>query len=231
VSDSSEPSYYEIALTNRQVVISFVILLVFILAVFLSGVWVGRSGQAGPTLVAQLPASANSPGVEELKEFSFAPEEESAPGSGPSVAESSNLAARPTPSAGPATLAEEIGSAVTPPAASGADEPVVTPSPPAPTRPTPAPTTKPAESKPAESEPAGGFVIQVFSTKDEAQAKRTMSQLKKAGHKAYLSPVAVGTQTMYRVRIGPFQERSAAETSATKVKKQFKLDTWVTANS
>jgi DedD protein len=42
VSNSHEPSYYEIALTNRQVVVAFVILLVCLLCAFFSGVWIGR---------------------------------------------------------------------------------------------------------------------------------------------------------------------------------------------
>ena len=41
-----EPSYYEIALTNRQVFVAFVILLTCVLAAFLSGVWIGRESTA-----------------------------------------------------------------------------------------------------------------------------------------------------------------------------------------
>ena len=42
VSDSHEPSYYEIALTNRQVIVAFVILLLCLISAFFSGVWIGR---------------------------------------------------------------------------------------------------------------------------------------------------------------------------------------------
>ncbi len=72
-------------------------------------------------------------------------------------------------------------------------------------------------------------MIQVFSTKEEAQAKKVKEQLSGGGYQAYLSPVQVGSQTMYRVRIGPFPDRPAAETSAGAVNRKFKLDTWVTA--
>ena len=37
-----ESSYYEIALTNRQVLTIFVVLLTCLVAAFLSGVWIGR---------------------------------------------------------------------------------------------------------------------------------------------------------------------------------------------
>lgn len=42
MAESHEPSYYEIALTNRQVVVAFVVLLTCLLSAFLSGVWIGR---------------------------------------------------------------------------------------------------------------------------------------------------------------------------------------------
>ncbi len=75
-------------------------------------------------------------------------------------------------------------------------------------------------------------MIQVFSTKDEAQAKKVLSDLKGAGFKAFLSPVKVGSATMYRVRIGPFQQRGQADQTAARVKEKFKrFETWVTAAS
>ena len=44
MSDTREHSYYEIALTNRQVMSIFIVLLVCLLASFVSGVWIGRQG-------------------------------------------------------------------------------------------------------------------------------------------------------------------------------------------
>src|SRR6202035_213669 len=75
VSEPHEPSYYEIALTNRQVVIAFVILLGCLLAAFFSGVWIGRG--AGDRADREQVAHATSPAppaaegrsLEELKFF------------------------------------------------------------------------------------------------------------------------------------------------------------------
>jgi cell division septation protein DedD len=41
-----EPSYYEIALTNRQVIVAFVLLLLCLIAAFFSGIWIGRESGA-----------------------------------------------------------------------------------------------------------------------------------------------------------------------------------------
>jgi len=57
-SSEHEPSYYEVALTNRQVVIGFVALLACVLTAFLAGVWLGRD--AAPSAEAQL-AEATPP--------------------------------------------------------------------------------------------------------------------------------------------------------------------------
>ena len=46
MSDSHDQSYYEIALTNRQVMSIFVVLLICILLSFLGGVWLGRDAGA-----------------------------------------------------------------------------------------------------------------------------------------------------------------------------------------
>lgn len=56
MSTNDEPSYYEIALTNRQVVTAFVILLGCLLVAFLSGVWIGK-GQLASVESAQVLAT------------------------------------------------------------------------------------------------------------------------------------------------------------------------------
>lgn len=245
-TESNEQSYYEIALTNRQAIFFFVFLLVFILLVFLSGVWVGRSGQKELIEKARREAAAST------LDLSGIPEVQVGPGGGrteepASPPDLSSL--EPRKGTGSTTLAQDLGAAETPPEAGGSDaagEP-----PPAEPEPEPARTeparTEPARPEPARPEPArpepartepetsaatGGFVIQVFSTKDEAQAKKVLSDLKGAGFKAFLSPVKVSTSTMYRVRIGPFQQRSQADATAAKVKEKFRrFETWVTAAS
>ncbi|HEY4594764.1 MAG TPA: hypothetical protein VIJ02_00070, partial [Thermoanaerobaculia bacterium] len=73
MSEPHEPSYYEIALTNRQVVVAFVILLTCLLGAFFSGVWIGRESTARATQEAMVratpPASQEGKSLEELDFF------------------------------------------------------------------------------------------------------------------------------------------------------------------
>lgn len=256
MSDSHEPSYYEIALTNRQVIVAFVILLVCLIAAFFSGVWVGR--ESGYRAAEQM--ARNTPPVEEeekegrnLEELEFF--------------ESDQKAATPEPAPtppGPAepdessTLAEDVGAedAETPETpepsedTAPADEPDEEETPRErrerrrreaeerraaqaaarrETPPAPVPTPKTAAPAPAEpARSAGQVVIQVFSSPEKEQAERIRTQLVRGGQRAFLSPVEVGGRTMYRVRIGPFDSRNDAQKVAEQVRKGYKLDTWVT---
>jgi cell division protein FtsN len=107
VSDSHEPSYYEIALTNRQVIVAFVILLVCLIAAFFSGVWVGREN--GYRAAEQM--ARNTPPVEEeekegrnLEELEFFESEQktAAPQTPPAPSE-------PAAPGESSTLAEDVG--------------------------------------------------------------------------------------------------------------------------
>ena len=211
MSQSHEPSYYEIALTNRQVLIVFVVLLVCVVVAFFSGVWVGRrDAPAAMTEMAQgdIPDSATAAEEgAEVGELHFFADEENPKEEGPSLAE---MVDEPKPET---TLLEDLGGE-----AEAAAE-----------KPTPA-TAKPAVSAPppVTTAPAGGYVIQVFSSADEVQARRLLKQLSDGGFPAFLSPVEVGNQTMMRVRIGPYPELASAESVAERIRREFKLDTWVT---
>lgn len=74
----------------------------------------------------------------------------------------------------------------------------------------------------------GEHVIQVFSSTDQEQAKHLIQTLNSGGYPAFLSPVDVRGQTMYRVRIGPYVDLKEAESVAERVRKSYRLDTWVT---
>ena len=219
MSETNESSYYEIALTNRQVLMSFVVLLSCVMAAFVSGVWVGRKGSSpAPAAEDQVAASEAVPGdLEKLEEFKFFSDQEKG------ERELKEVVTDPKPQT---TLAEDVGSAPPPPSRAAAPPPlpaVRQPPPP------PPPTVQAATAPPAA--PREGFVIQVLSTRDEARANRILTQLRQGSYPAFLSPVEIGTQVNYRVRIGPYEGRPPAEKAAQEVNRKYKLDTWVTAAS
>ncbi len=301
VSGPHEPSYYEIALTNRQVVVAFVILLVCVVAAFLSGVWIGRESAArAQEKLALLSRAAGAPGDaaagdkekpegQALQEFKFfadshrrqdkeksarsraAAPETSAPetasprdaapaqAGAPASSSASPAAAAAAPTAAGRAARRAAAAAVRPEPGEAAGEGEATRSAPG-ARSTPgsgsgsastsrstrgsglrvvsvSPRGEPTASgigatsrstSGSGAAAAGEVVIQVFSSADRDQADKVRDRLVSAGLTAFLSPIAKNGQTMYRVRIGPFPSRPAAETVAEKVRKEHKLDTWIT---
>jgi cell division septation protein DedD len=223
LSETQEPSYYEIALTNRQVLVAFVVLLACVLAAFFAGVWVGKGSPAAASAEVDSPAMEPTPIEGTPEELTFFGEGETSPPQGrpdlPELAENPNpdttLAAdlglepppTPTPRAttppaatAPPVAAATSAAAVAPPAAANRDDP-------APLRP-------------------GEMVIQVFSSRDEVQARRLTTRLRSAGFRAFLSP----SGEMFRVRIGPYTDRAQAQADADRAKHDFRVDTWITSN-
>jgi cell division protein FtsN len=253
VSEPHEPSYYEIALTNRQVVVAFVILLVCLLSAFFSGVWIGRES----TVRAQEQIARNSPppesqpkkegqSLENLEFFDSKenksgknhegkagrddPQPQASPKPAPPAAEP-----EPPPAASPVQVAAATPALVAASSAPAADRKgkgrkgAATPTPAAVASDGDEPVRPAKLSEIVEPRvPKGAVVIQVFSSQDRPQADRIRKQLAKGGQKAFLSPVDVAGHTMYRVRIGPFTSRPDAQKVAEKVRKAYKLDTWVT---
>lgn len=259
MSDVNEPSYYEVALTNRQVLVSFVLLLGCILVAFVFGVWVGKEG-SDPALD---PMAAGPSEVQEmatLEELQFSGG--ASDGAGSTSADEaggdldkpdlSSLFEASQDSSG-TTLAQDVGSARRP-VDGGASTSTPQPSPPPPssppkqqppppaaapaataattttTTPAPAPSTARAATPPATQE---GFIVQVFSSHDKGQAQKVLDQMRQGGYRSFLSPLRRegSSQVMYRVRLGPFSDRPPADAAAADVTRQYKLETWVTAAS
>ena len=90
--------------------------------------------------------------------------------------------------------------------------------PPADDPPVAAPVTKTAKAEAKPELPAGRWVVQVFAARQRESADRLIGQLKKAGHKAYLDQEVVGGETLYKVRVGGWEDRSGAEKAAATLK-------------
>jgi cell division septation protein DedD len=87
--------------------------------------------------------------------------------------------------------------------------------------PPPATAAKPAAA--AES----GFHIQVLATSDRGKAEALVARLVDADFKAFIAPSTEGGRTMYRVRVGPFSDRTIAAGKAQELKSRWGLDSWI----
>jgi hypothetical protein len=116
VTNSHEPSYYEIALTNRQVVVAFVILLLCLVSAFFSGLWIGResAARAQEQIVTNTPPTpAESQEGQALEEFRFFEDGQKTGGTPAPTPprDTPQVAATPaqTPEAEDTTLLEDFG--------------------------------------------------------------------------------------------------------------------------
>ena len=241
MSDSYERSYYEIALTNGQVLVALGILLGCVLGAFLSGMWVAKKAlDERPIAAAAEPVARLESPEEKAFEFFGGPEgdeggalqvgepaESSASPPQPEIQQPEIQQLRPLPGAASPTASQND-----PPARPRVDPGLSAPG-----------ARAGIDSEAGDEQPASTAgertdvepaplsevpVIQVFSSNDQAQASGLVERLRGAGYRAFLSPVEVDGRTMYRVRVGPFTDRREAETQAEKVKREFKLDTWIT---
>jgi cell division protein FtsN len=270
VAETHEPSYYEIALTNRQVVVAFVILLTCLVAAFFSGVWIGREATARAAqeqIVRNTPPPQDAEGknLEELEFFDPKAKKDHKDHKKDATATSQDAVEKPVPGASspvqptPAqappkktTLADELAgrrtgtpakpepaaeapAAATPKPAAGPKRAAPAPAPAADEEaadeapvPVPKKTAKAHDKTATAAAGKGAYVIQVFSSADKAQADRIRAKLAGGGQKAFLSPIERGGRTMYRVRVGPFKSHDDAQKVADKVRKAYRLDTWVT---
>jgi cell division protein FtsN len=233
--------YYEIQLTNKQLVFYFMAGAAGLILSFLAGVMVGRgveggaAGAAEPRPVAeervvaeQSPAPAATPGP---SDFSYPqrletdrPEEgleRSRPGGAaatptpPPTPGASRRAATPAPAGPAATPTPKPLPTVAPPAARPAPTaaaPAPTPTPP--TLPAPPATTARPASAPlpkALASSSAGFAIQVGAFKDKASADSIVRGLKARGLPAYAVAPAGRSGGLFTVRVGVYRDRADAE--------------------
>jgi len=218
---SQEPSYYEIALTNRQVLGFFVVLLLCVVGAFFSGIWLGKKQPGdGPLLARAEAVAAEAVESEEpLEELNFFTDEQPAAASKPAPAKRQPERRTAAATGGTATTLQEDLEA--PASRQASVEPLVRE---APSSPPPTPTKKIAS---APTEAMTGFVLQVFSSPDFARAQQFLERLRGDGYAAFLVEEVVNGAATHRVRIGPFPDRSEADRLKPLVARAYKVEPWV----
>jgi cell division septation protein DedD len=228
--------YYEIQLTNKQLVFYFLAGSAALVLSFLAGVKVGRGVEET--------ASADVGGVRRVVEDRIVPEEPP-PTRPPQAAEDLTYAQRLEGDKVDDTLekpgaAEAKTPAAAPPKASTpAPKPVATLAP----TPIPAASAKPATPKPApptakpDVQPAanakpgaGTFTIQVGAFKDRATADSVVARLKGKGYLAYVVAPDGPEAGLFNVRVGTYPARVDAERTQTKLRDEEKYKPFIVRN-
>jgi DedD protein len=90
----------------------------------------------------------------------------------------------------------------------------------------PAPGREGAGAPPA-PDPGGTLWIQVYSSTNRERATEIVRRLEQGGFTVkLLEPSASGGNV--RVRVGPYADRAKADRAAGRLRREHKLDTWVT---
>jgi cell division septation protein DedD len=232
--------YYEIQLTNKQLVFYFMAGATGLILSFLAGVMVGKGVDATagdvqaarPVLedrvVAEEPAlrATTPPPAEELtyaQRLEGERPEEAVLEPKASVAE-----ARPAPStlrSGSAPTLKPVPAPAKPAPAKAAPTPKPAP---ATTRPAPKPAAKtgPGSTKPG----LHAFTIQVGAFKDRAAAESVVTRLKGKGFAAYLVTPESPGGGLYNVRVGSYPARVDAERVQTKLRDEEKFKPFIVEN-
>jgi len=102
-------------------------------------------------------------------------------------------------------------------------EPEATPAPvvAAPPEPVKAPVKPVVAEKPVAETPAGSWIVQVVSLSNKANALALRDQLRKGDFATQVEQVQVEGKTHYRVRVGPFLERSEADSARKQIADRF----------
>jgi cell division protein FtsN len=227
--------FYEIQLSNKQLVFYFMAGATGLILSFLAGVMVGRGVDQGADVqaarggapaeervVAEETVRPAPPAAEELTYAQRLESDKADEGlekpAGRTVAEKPPVTAPVAVASAPATLR----------AAPAATVPVAPPA----TRPAEVkPSAKPAVRAAAAEAPAakGQFTIQVGAFKDRASADAVMGRLKGKGFAAYV--VAPATPDgLFNVRVGSYGARPDAERVQTRLRDQEKFKPFIVKN-
>jgi len=224
--------YYEIQLTNKQLVFYFLAGATGLILSFLAGVMVGRGvDQSAGEVQAARPVAEERVVTEETpkpvppaaEDLTYAQRLESdKTDDGLEKAKGGTSAARPARAVTP-PVTTAAAPATTPPAAPPVTVAAVPR--PAPPKPAAAAAARPVKGPGGPIVASGNFTIQVGAFKDKASADSVVARLKNKGFAAYVvSPEGEG---LFNVRVGNFAARPEAEHISARLRDEEKFKPFI----
>ncbi len=228
--------YYEIQLTNKQLVFYFLAGATVLILCFLAGIMVGRGVdvRSAETRVAREepvtpigggePAGRGTP----VPVDSYSYPQRLVAEKPPEALEPRAIAPHPTPGATVVSRATPTSTPHASPAAApvvpkATPKPVATPKgtpvpkPTATPKPRPTPTPHAAATAAAGKPAEGGPSVQVGAFKDKASADSVVAQLRRKGYTAHSVSPDGARDGLYIVRVGPYKTRAEAERARTRL--------------
>jgi DedD protein len=232
--------YYEIQLTNKQLIFYFMAGAAGLILSFLAGVMVGRgvdqnaAAGARTTRVQEervLPEESARPEPSPTQDLSYARrlegdrrEEGLEKPASPAPQRTPEAVASASPEPPPVTLAPSPRPTRTP---KPSPSPKASPSPKPSPSPSPSPRGALASRNPVSS---GSFTIQVGAFKDRAAADSVAKRLKSKGFAAYVNAPDGAAGGLFNVRVGSFTARADAERVQTRLRDQEKFKPFIVKN-
>ena len=203
MNDENPGVHYQISVTGRQAGAFFLVLLVALALAFYFGMRTGAAATKGPGVATTLAQVSDLPVPPPAATAASA---ETASGKPEEVKLGFASSAKPGTSAPAAVPAKEATPAHAKEAPAPTPRPQATAAPPVPT---PAPKT---------AKKSGPYYVQVLATQNAGEADEKTKKLRADGFAADVTPVP-GKPGLFRVRVGPFTDRSRATAAATKIQK------------
>ena len=229
---AQEDYYYEIQLTNKQLVFYFLAGATLLISSFLLGVLVGRGVDASGSEVLAAKALREDKIVAEE-----APKAQASPG--PDLTYSQRLEAE-KPQDDLEQKGGDSGKGTKPRAAAAKPKASPNPAPPSPTsspeaspkptpppKPSPSATPKPADASSPAAPASGTYSIQVGAFKDKASADSIVARLKGKGFAAFVIPTEGADGDLFNVRVGNYASKVDAEKTEKRLRDDEKFKPFI----
>jgi cell division septation protein DedD len=216
----ADEAFHEIQMKGKQLVFLFMLATVAAVVIFLCGVMVGRGVRTQRAAELAELTSESTSDLTAGAQVAPTPSAEAAPAGQEKLTYPQRLEA-------PTAPAETLKESQPTDSRTAMDQPAATAA-------TPAATAFPASLRgpqppPAAAEPGGdGFAVQVAAIRGRGEADAMVRRLKNKGYPAYVMTPARGAPSLYRVRVGKFKDRRAAEVTASRLQREEQFKPWIT---